>query len=278
MPIAEVNGQRLYYEVHGEGEPLLAVMGLGGDHSAWILQVPEWSKSHRLVVFDNRDVGQSSQADGPYEVRDMAADALALADELGLESFHLLGVSLGGAIAQELALAAPGRVRTLTLCVTYGATGGFGDQRSRVLGKIASRLDREEFTDLLMMLVYSDRLFAHPQFVQAARQAMLDNPYPQPVEAWIRQLEAGGRHEALDRVGSLSMPVHVIGARRDIMVPPFRSEDLAAAIPGSRLTIIDAGHLVNVEAAQEFNAAVLGFIAEHGAGAAGATPAGASSG
>lgn len=263
MPIAEVNGQRLYYEVHGEGEPLLAVMGLGGDHTAWVLQIPEWSKAHRLVVFDNRDVGQSSQAGGPYEVRDMAADAIGLADELGLDSFHLVGMSLGGAIAQELALAAPERVRTLTLAVTYGATGGYGQQRSRVLGTLVRRMSREEFTELVMMLVYSERLFDHPEFVEAARRAMLDNPHPQPVEAWIRQLEASSRHRALDRVGSLSMPVHVIGARRDIMVPPFRSEDLAAAIPGSRHTLIDAGHLVNVEAAPEFNAAVLGFIGEH---------------
>lgn len=262
MPIAEANGQRLYYEVHGEGEPLLAVMGLGGDHTAWILQVPEWSKRHKLVVFDNRDVGQSSQADGPYEVSDMAADALALADELGLESFHLVGVSLGGAIAQEVALAAPERVRTLTLAVTYGATGGYGDQRARVLASIARKMSREEFADFVMLLVYSERLFDHPQFVDAARQAMLDNPHPQPVEAWVRQLEASCRHNALDRVGALSMPVHVIGARRDIMVPPFRSEDLAAAIPGSKHTLIDSGHLANVEAAEEFNAAVLSFIAE----------------
>ncbi|HEX8646432.1 MAG TPA: alpha/beta hydrolase [Thermoleophilaceae bacterium] len=261
MPIAEVNGQRLYYEVHGEGEPLLAVMGLGGDHGAWLLQVPVWSQKHRLVVFDNRDVGQSSQAEGPYEVSDMAADALGLADELGLDSFHLVGLSLGGAIAQEVALAAPERVRTLTLAVTYGATGGYGDQRSRVLANLVRKLDREEFADLVMMLVHSERVFDHPQFVDAVRKAILENPHPQPPEAWIRQLEASGRHDALDRLGSLTMPVHVIGARRDVMVPPFRSEDLHAAIPGSEFTLIDAGHLANVEAAEEFNGAVLDFIA-----------------
>ena len=268
MPIAEANGQRLYYEEHGEGEPLLAIMGLGGDHTAWVLQVPVWSQSHRLVVFDNRDVGQSSLSEGPYEVSDLAADALALADRLGLESFHLVGLSLGGAIAQELAFTAPERVRTLTLAVTYGWTGGFGEQRSRVLRRLVEGLSREEFIDFVMMLVYSDRLFDVPQFVAAARQAMLDNPHPQPLEAWVRQLEAGSRHDARDRLGGLGMPVHVIGARRDIMVPHFRSEDLAGAIPGARLTTIDSGHLLNVEAAEEFNAAVLGFIAEH-AGAPG---------
>jgi 3-oxoadipate enol-lactonase len=260
VPIAEVNGQRLYYEVHGEGEPLLAVMGLGADHTAWILQVEEWSKAHRLVVFDNRDVGQSSQADGPYEVRDMAADALGLAGELGLDTFHLLGFSLGGAIAQEMALAAPERVRTLTLCVTYGGTGGYGPRRSAIFGDLVRDMSREEFIEFMMLLIYSDLLFDNPPFVQAARSAMLDNPHPQDREAFIRQLEASGRHDARDRLGSLSMPVHVIGARRDVMVPPFRSEDLAEAIPGAKLTILDAAHAVNVEAAQAFNAAVLDFL------------------
>ena len=263
MPIAEVNGQRLYYEEHGEGEPLLCVMGLGGDLTAWLLQVPVFSERHRLVVFDNRDVGRSSQAEGGYEVSDMAADALGLADELGLDSFHLLGLSLGGAIAQEVALAVPERIRTLTLCVTYGWTGGFGEQRSKVLRQVVQGMTREQFVEFVMMLIYSDRVFANPQFADAARTAMLENPNPQSTEAWIRQLEASGRHDARDRLASLSMPVHVIGARRDILVPPFRSEDLAGSIPGSKLTIIDSGHLVNVEAAEEFNAAVLEFIAEH---------------
>ena len=263
MPIAEVNGQRIYYEVHGDGEPIVGVMGLGGDHTAWLLQVPAWSERHKVLVFDNRDIGQSSMSDGPYDVSDMAADVRWLVDELVFETFHLVGLSLGGAIAQELALAVPERVRTLTLAVTYGGTGGYGAHRGHVLANLARKLDREEFVDFVMLLVYSQRLFDVPEFAEAARRTMLDNPHPQPTDAWVRQLGASSRHEAMDRLGSLTMPVHVIGARRDVMVPPFRSEDLAAAIPGSKLTIIDAAHLVNVEAAQEFNGAVLDFIAEH---------------
>ena len=85
MPFSEANGQRLYYEIHGEGEPLLCVMGLGADHLAWALQLPSWSTKFQTIIFDNRDVGQSSYADAPYAVTDMAADTLALADDLGLD-------------------------------------------------------------------------------------------------------------------------------------------------------------------------------------------------
>ena len=135
MPTIDANGQTLYYEVHGEGEPLLCVMGLSADTLAWALQVPAFAASHRTVIFDNRDVGQSSMADGPYEIADMAADALALADALELDSFHLLGVSMGGAIAQEIALAAPERVRTLTLAVTFAGRRRLGAQAQRGLGR-----------------------------------------------------------------------------------------------------------------------------------------------
>jgi 3-oxoadipate enol-lactonase len=263
VPIAEANGQRLYYEVHGDGEPLLCVMGLGADHTAWVLQVPEWSKSHRVVVFDNRDVGRSSYAGGPYEVSDMAADALALADRLELDRFHLVGLSLGGAISQEIALAAPERVRTLTLCVTYGGSGPWGAQRARVLSRIVEGMTREERVELLMMLVYSDRLFGSEQFLEAARQAMLANPHPQPPDAFARQIAAGARHDARDRLGRLEMPVHVIGAGRDVMVPVHASHELAELVPGARFTMLDAAHACNVEAVEEFNAAVLGFVREH---------------
>ena len=92
MGIAEVNGQRLNYEVHGEGEPLLCVAGLACDTLAWIPQVQAFAAAHRTIIFDNRDAGQSSMADRDYEIVDMARDALALADELDLDSFHLLGI------------------------------------------------------------------------------------------------------------------------------------------------------------------------------------------
>ena len=139
MPTIEANGQTLYYEDHGEGEPLLCVMGLAADVLAWALQVPAFSARHRTVVFDNRDVGRSSLAAGAYEIADMARDALALADGLELERFHLLGVSMGGAIAQEMALPAPERVRTLTLAVTFARGRRLGAQLSAVWGSRCRR-------------------------------------------------------------------------------------------------------------------------------------------
>jgi pimeloyl-ACP methyl ester carboxylesterase len=262
VPHAEVNGQRLYYEVHGEGEPLLCVHGLSVDTLGWAMQIPAWSERHRTVVFDNRDVGRSSRAQSEYEVRDMAADALALADELGLERFHLLGVSMGGAISQELALAAPERVLTLTLCVTFGGGGTWGRTQGRLWSERVLRMSREERVDELMLLCFSEATFENAELVAFLRQMLLSNPNPQEREAFVRQLQATSRHEARDRVGTLAMPVHVIAAGHDILLPAWKSRELAELIPGARLTVIDgAAHGVNVERAEEFNAAVLDFLA-----------------
>src|SRR3954453_13759842 len=160
VPKAEVNGQPLSSAVMGdEGEPLLCVMGLAANTLAWTLQMQPFAERHRAVFFDNRDVGQSSMAERPYTIADMAQDALALADELELDSFHLLGLSMGGAIAQEMALAAPERIRTLTLAVTYAWAGAWARTQSEVWGARVQRMSREERVDELLLLNHSEHFF-----------------------------------------------------------------------------------------------------------------------
>jgi 3-oxoadipate enol-lactonase len=263
MPTTEANGQSIYYEVHGDGEPLLCVEGLAMDTLGWALQVPAFSSRHKTIVFDNRDVGQSSMADGSYEVADMASDALALADALDLGSFHLLGVSMGGAIAQEMALAAPERIRTLTLAVTFARGGRWGQTLSAVWGARVLRMSREERVDELMLLCFSEEFFENAEGVAWLRDLMLQNPHPQPAEAFARQLDAASRHDTRDRLATLAMPTHVIGAEYDLLVPVWKSRELAALIPGAKLTVLDGcPHGLNVERAEDFNRAVLDFVAQ----------------
>ena len=263
MPIVEANGQQLYYEEHGDGEPLLCVMGLAANTLAWALQVNAFAERHRTVIFDNRDVGQSSMAGEPYEIRDMAHDTLALADALGLDSFHLLGYSMGGAIAQEAALAAPDRVRTLTLAVTFAWAGAYGRKLAEVWGGRRARESREEHVDELMLLVHSEEFYENAEMVTYVRQMMLADPNPQPPEAFVRQLGASSRHDTRDRLGSLEMPVHAIGAEHDILVPVWKSAEIADLVPGAKLTTIQGcPHAANIERAEAFNRLVLEGIAE----------------
>jgi 3-oxoadipate enol-lactonase len=261
VPHADCNGQRLYYEVHGEGDPLLCIHGLSVDTLGWALQVTPWAQRHRLAIFDNRDVGRSSRASAGYEIADMAADAIALADELGLERFHLLGLSMGGAIAQEIALAHPDRVQTLTLCVTFGGGGTWGRTQARLWSRRALEMSREERVEELMLLCFSERFYENADQVAFLRQALLANPNPQEPEAFVRQLQATARHEARDRLGALTVPTHVIGAELDVLLPVWKSRELARLIPGARLTVLEgAAHGANLEHAEAFNAAVLEFL------------------
>lgn len=261
MPYADCNGQRLYYEVHGEGPPLLCVMGLAVDSLGWALQLPAWSQRYRTIVFDNRDVGRSSYAEGEYEVADMAADTLALADALELDRFHLLGLSMGGAISQRLVLSAPERVASLTLCVTFGGGGRWAADQARLWSKRAAGADREDAIDELLLLCLSEATYENPDFVAFVRAAMLQNPHPQQPDGFRRQLLATSRHELRDRLGELRLPVHVIGAEHDVLLPVWKSRELAELIPDARLTVLDgAAHGVNLERAEEFYDAVLDFL------------------
>ena len=271
MPTIQANGQTLYYEVHGEGEPLLLVMGLAADTLAWAMQVPAFSARYGTIIFDNRDVGQSSMAAGPYEITDMAQDTLALADGLELESFHLVGVSMGGAIAQEVALAAPDRVRTLTLAKTWRRGGAWAAKLSELWSARVEHMSREERVDELMLLTLSEDFFENADGVAWLRDVMLQNAHPQSADAFARQLDASSRHDTRERLGRLAMPTHVIGAEHDILVPIWKSRELAELIPGAQLSVIGAGpHGANLERAEEFNRLVLDFLDQSRASSASA--------
>jgi 3-oxoadipate enol-lactonase len=262
MPFAEANDQRLFYVERGDGEPLLLITGLGGDHQSWGEQLDAFAERFRTIAFDNRDSGQSSEAPEAYEVADLAYDALGLANALELADFHLLGMSLGGAIAQEVALGAPDRVRTLTLAMSWAGDGHWGRTRGRLMANAAMRTPREEHIEQLLLACLSEEVFEDPERVAYFREMVLDNPHPQSLEAFARQAQAVGRHDARDRLGRLDLPVHVIGAERDLMAPVWKSRKLAELIPGARLTVIEGGtHAANMERAEEFNRLVLDFLA-----------------
>jgi 3-oxoadipate enol-lactonase len=262
VPYADAGGHRLYYEIHGQGETLLCIAGLGLDVSSWRAQIPVWSAQYRMVVFDNRDAGRSAYASEPYEVRDLAADTIALADELELERFHLLGFSMGGAVAQDVALEVPSRVRSLTLCVSYGASGAWARERARLTAQSSPQKSDEELAGELMLLTLSEATYEELDGeLEAMRRIVLSYPHRQRREGFLRQYEASARHEARERLPALRMPAHVIGAEQDAWVPVWKSRELAALIPGARLSIISgAAHAVHLERTREFNDLVLDFL------------------
>ena len=147
--------------------------------------------------------------------------------------------------------------------------GAYSRKVAEVWGARVMQISREQHVDELMLLNHSEEFYENPDMVAFIQSAMLQNPHPQPPEAFVRQLEACSRHNTLDRLGSLTMPSYVIGGERDILVPIWKQRDIAALIPGARLTVLpEAPHGLSLERAEEFNAAVLEFVRD-----AAATPA-----
>jgi pimeloyl-ACP methyl ester carboxylesterase len=261
----ESNGQQLYYEVHGEGAPLVLIMGIGYDATLWGLQqVPELSKKFKVVVFDNRDVGRSSRATGPYTIADMADDVAGLMDGLQIKRAHVLGLSMGGMIAQEFALRHPDRLDKLILTGT-GAAAGRAKFDPITIWNFVKQHDTEGLTFAAQQFVwlFSTDFLRNHQAVDQTLAMLGSNPNPVSPEAYSRQASAYVQHDALDRVGNIKAATLVITGERDRLTPPWIGRELADAIPGAKFRLVEgpgSSHVLPLERPEDFNKIVSSFL------------------
>jgi pimeloyl-ACP methyl ester carboxylesterase len=275
MAIAKVNSVDLYYEDHGSGDPLLCIMGLAADSTAWLLQVPAFAEHHRTITFDNRGVGRSAKPAGPYSIHQMADDAAGLLDVLGIDRAHVLGVSMGGMIAQELVLRHPDRVRGLVLACTYPEPDAEVEQRreftlTQLGGSITaqgevkidlSTIDPLALFQHLLPLVFSEE-FIRTDLMKLMRLFGGALQYGFSMEAILAQVEAVMTHKATDRLHQIASPTLVLTGDADRLISPANSDVIARHVPGAKLVKIPGGsHGFNVEMPEAFNRAVLGFLA-----------------
>jgi 3-oxoadipate enol-lactonase len=262
---AHPDGTRLYYELHGDvGDPLLLIMGLGATLDFWQFQVPVLARAHRVAVYDNRGMGRSDKPAGPYDMPTMAGDALAILDAAGFSGAHVVGMSMGGMIAQELALRHPDRIGALVLACTYAKPDG--DVRRTVGGPIDPRtLTPKELFRFMMSLVLTPEFIAREK---AWLRDLRDKVLPSfAIEAFLAQLAATMRHDATAQLGQLALPTLVMTGAADQLIPPVSSRQLAQLIPGAKLVEIAGGsHGFNVEMPEKFNDEVLRFLEAHALG------------
>lgn len=275
MPRVSHQGAELAYEVVGAGPPLLMLMGFGASRRAWVRQ-RALATSLGLVLVDNRGVGESTLPPAPCSTRLMAEDARAVLDGLGTESAHVLGVSLGGAVAQELALLAPQRVRSLILVSTFARSWrkmrqAF-ERTATALGvpagadlfprlRAASR-DADVATMLEALLPYLfGRSFwsSSPESVRAELRAAVASGFS--VEGLLGQLEAALGHDALERLSAIRAPTLVLHGDADPVVPLAHGERLVAAIPGAQLLGFPGGtHALFLHGADELNPVIENWV------------------
>jgi 3-oxoadipate enol-lactonase len=262
MPKVRVGDLEMHYQEAGRGDPVLLLMGLGGDHLAWGFQVPALAERYRVIAPDNRGVGQTGAPDVQYSTRMMADDTAGLMGALGIDRAHVVGVSMGGMIAQELALAHPGRVRSLHLGCTLARPDGYLLALNRAWREVRIHLGREAALRTIALWLFAPRTYnERPDFVEGLLGAALANPFPQSVTGFLRQSEAVTRHDTLARLAGIRCPTLVTVGEEDILVPPRFSRELAARIPGASLhTIPEAAHAHFWERPDLFNTLTLDFL------------------
>lgn len=261
MPELDTGEVTLYYETHGSGDPLVLIAGTGYDSLGWMPVLEGLAASRTVVAFDSRDVGRSSYVEDEYSPADMAADTAALVKALGIGPADVLGYSLGGAVAQELALAEPALVRRLVLCATWPRTDDWLRLRFEEWARLAE-LGMQAWEDKALADLFTPRLLEGQ--VDSLRALLASSPFPQRPDGFARQWRADQRHDAIDRLGDVDCPALVVGASEDVLVPVRYSRQLASVLPGAQIEVIQgAGHGFLLEASEEFVRIVNEFLGGH---------------
>jgi pimeloyl-ACP methyl ester carboxylesterase len=246
VPNIDIDGTELYYERRGDGEPLLLIQGLGGNSLHWgegFLSGLE--EDFELILFDNRGAGRSAALAGEHTIADLAGDALGLLDALEIERAHVVGISMGGMVAQELALAAPERVRTLTLGCTFPGGPEATMTDMAVVGMLAEAVlsgDQERTLrvgyEVMIAAEYGAQEGAYELYSELAGQ------YQAPVPVLMAQLSAIMGHDTSERLKEIAAPTLVIHGTEDRLLVAANGELLAKLIPGARLELLEgSGHM-----------------------------------
>jgi 3-oxoadipate enol-lactonase len=246
VPTINIAGTDLYYERRGAGEPLLLLQGLGGNSLHWgETFLGGLEDAFELILYDHRGAGRSGPLDGEHTIADLAGDALGLLDALEIERAHIVGISMGGMVAQEIALAAPDRVRTLTLGCTFPGGPEATMTDMTVVGMLAEAVlsgDQERTLrvgyEVMIAAEYADREGAYELYSELAGQ------HPAPIPVLMAQLSAIMGHDTSERLAEIAAPTLVIHGTEDRLMDVANGELLARLIPGARLERLQgSGHM-----------------------------------
>ncbi len=264
MPKAPVNGVNMYYEVHGKGVPLVMIQGFGGNHQAWFFQTPVFQKYYRVIIFDNRGIGKTDKSSEPYTIRTMAEDVIGLMDYLGIDKAHVLGLSMGGLVAQEIAISYPERVIKLVLGSTFAGSEindnpemmkAFGIREGTTDVDVKS-IDFRKLMNFMVSSAFNKRLYRMVQLPLLKLSMRSINP-----SGYLEQMAVVTSYTTLDRLHQIKAPTLVITGAGDRLVSPSMSDLIASKIPNARLVKVKGGsHAFFMEMRGKFNKEVLGFL------------------
>ena len=270
MPRVPVRtGTTLNHEISGDGEPLLLLMSTSGTIPLWGELAVHLARTHRIIAVDHRGLGGSDRGTGPITVASLAEDASALLEALDVPRAHVLGWSLGSAVAQELALAHPDQVASAVLYGTWGRCDGF--QRSLFTALRLPWVHRDPESGLAALgLASSPQLLDHPDFAQLTESMLPAFPQnDEQMQVTVEQFDADLAHDTLDRLGAVTAPTLVVVGEQDLLTPPWQAKKVADAIPGARYELVTgpgSSHGLHIERTTDMAEIVTGFLGEHAVG------------
>jgi len=262
MPKAKLNDISLYYEVHGEGEPFLLIAGLGSDSASWAGVVKDFSAGFETIVFDNRGCGRSYIGSKKSTISLMAEDVVNLLDYLKIEKAHILGHSMGGYIALELAINYPTRVDKLILA----STASVSSKRNNILfEKMYSQLVKEgpseEWFKRWTFWLFSPETLNNSQFIEKFIKNSVKYPYLQTAEGFKSQIDAIKLFDVRDKLGVIKAKTLILEGKDDALITPEESGILAKNIPGNTFRVLDGvAHSIHIENPRLFTEAMMGFL------------------
>lgn len=260
MPNVMSNGINIHYEERGSGDPLILLMGLGAPGSRWEDHVAAYEKHFRCILVDNRGAGESDKPAGPYTTKMMADDTAGLMQALSIENAKVAGISMGSAIAQELALAYPEKVRSLVLISSWSRCDRYTQAVFDQFKKMRALASPADFVQLLQLWIASAPYYEE-HYVEMTRDQKNAHENYMPLEAFQAQCEACSRHNTFDRLGRITVPALLTVGDADIFTPRRLTIEMHERMPHSKILVFnELGHIHHWEDLARFNEATSRFL------------------
>jgi pimeloyl-ACP methyl ester carboxylesterase len=259
------DGAKIHYELHGEGAPVLLIMGLGSNAYGWFRTIPWLSPHYRVIAFDNRGTGRSDVPDGAYSMAQMTADTAAVLTASGHERAHVVGASLGGMIAQHFTLTHPSRVQSLTLiCTTPGGAHNVRADDAVLAAMVQGGEDPSTIYRRNAWFLYGDDTRNnHPERIE--EDLVHRQKIPTTPTGYMGQLQAAMGHDSWEALPSIAAPTLVVHGDADQLVPTENGRQLAQRIPGAELVLVPGGgHMLQSDGGDVTREAILAFLGRHG--------------